>query len=180
MYIVKVKINGEWSQIFEGATYKVCETWWNENEEDYIHHPHFEMQCIKLVEYKFFKAVYDNFEKMYKVIKNGMETNKDSTTHIIQEMQLVDGEWVENNNGTTKMLVFSPLKGFKLEITNEDIWEVMGLAKASKAERAKRQKEFNEHRAYFDKPNDADYCTWHEPKDRVGMNHRWVALTTLN
>ena len=179
MYIIKVKIDNKWEQVFEGNTERVCNKWWKENSEDYVHHPKYQDCIIKEVQYSFFKAVYDTFEILYKVVKCGMDTNKDSTAHTIQRMKNVNGTWVEDVKTPLKVVVFSPLKGVTINVTDEEIWEVMGLANASKAERAKNIKRFNEHRSYFDSANDADYCTWHEPNDRVGANHFWMPLVSL-
>jgi len=169
MHVIKIfytnKNEGE--IVFESPFKKNVNKWWDTNKEDYIHHPMYRDVLFTEVEYEYFTLQKGKYKGLFKVTK----TNEASC--IVKEMHKVGDKYVVNPNGKITQLVFSPLKGNAIKVTDEEIWDIMGLGRASKAERNARMRDFLSHRSYFDTPNDADDSTWHEPSDRVGTMAIW-------
>lgn len=123
---------------------------------------------------KYFICNSNGFKKMYQVMSEGSKYNPTCKRCIVAPMNHdADGNLVAHKI-TRIPLVFSKLKGFVTKISDEEIWDIMGLHNASFSERNKRMKDFTEHRNYFDDPNNAEYETWHESGDTVLSSKIWT------
>lgn len=173
MYQIKVYYtDGTANAVAEFPTTTAANSWWKVNKDDYNKHPKFKEVRTVYVEYSFFKCIQGQHTTFFKVVKVGMNTNNDSTAHIVVKLDA-------NKQETTQvsMLVYGPLKGNHFTVSDEEIWDVMGVH--TEAEKKARMKDFLAHRHYFDTPNDADESSWHNPNDRVGTTKIWVPLVEL-
>ena len=124
---------------------------------------------------KYFICNSNGFKSMYQVVNEGSKVNSDCTRCVIVPMiHDANGELVAKPNATRLVVVFSKLKGVSPIVSDDDIWEVMGLLHASISEKNKRMKDFLEHRKYFDDPNNADVPTWHIAGENVMTHKIWT------
>ena len=180
MYLVTI-INKDYSKsvAFQSVDRKTAEKWWKENSEDYTCHPKYLSMQIEYKEYSYFLCEImprktsatlhtDVIRKLYKATQMN-----DGGSYIIQEMKCVDGEWIVATD-TKSQLVYSNLKGYSLEVEDEDIWSIMGCFTAASRQDKKNIAKFKAHRNYFDNPNNADNPTWHEPSETINTNRIWT------
>lgn len=173
MYLLKVfYTDGTAKAVAEFATTTAANAWWKANKDDYNTHPKYKTYLVTYVEYNYFKCIQGKHTTFYKVVKVGMNTNSDSTAHIVVKLD-------SNKQETTQvsMLVYGVLKGNHVKVSDAEIWDVMGVH--TEAEKKSRMKDFIAHRNYFDTPNDADECSWHTPNERMGTTKIWVPLINL-
>jgi len=171
MVLIKVKYdNKEVCEIVgEFSSTKEADKFWEANKEDYVNHPHYVTNFTTEKDPSFFTLQKGKVMKTYKVTKVGMAYNKESRSVFVSECD-------ENGNIITKFvhqLVFSPLLGNVVHVTDDEIWDVMKCT--TSAQKAARMKDFLSHKKYFETANTADNPSWHRPTERAGSNEIWTA-----
>lgn len=117
---------------------------------------------------------------LYRVEKRGSIVNGTKTACYVTKYADIDrqGNISIVDSKVVDQLVYRKRKGVMIEVSDKDIWDII-MEQGKDLTMSQRQKDFDELRAYFDKPVEDDEPRWCSPRDTTASGDIWIPFSDI-